>query len=36
MREEKSVIFFLAYELQLGTDECDEDPFTLGEGKDND
>ena len=34
-RMRKRVLFFPFNFLQLGTDECDGDPFALDEGKDN-
>ena len=34
-RMRKGVLFFPFNLLQLGTDECDGDPFALDEGKDN-
>ena len=30
------MLFFPFYQLQIGNNECDRDPFALDEGKDND
>ena len=30
------MLFFPFYQLQIGNNECDGDPFALDEGKDND